>query len=293
MQSINGCAFCRANRKSWTNHTAEICVELANCVCGYCKEKGHTPKRCPKSALKRHRKLYTIHESKAKATWASLVLKSLTTEARNAIELKHKENKQKEAEERRKKYEERQQKKVLDTIKAERYYVYKMRRDYGIEDSDIGQGGDFWFFFVESTKNDSNMAKVLREKEGNQFRFRNYLLEKYWVNWLSQTAYTEDDCPILYRWRNEELKREYEQDKLERKRIQECIKTEEDLEAVMAAKLEAGEITQEEFALWKWQKQLDEDSDYQAEADIWWTIPSEKVVSYDVWKKRSEARKSR
>lgn len=44
---MNGCPFCRSNKKPWTNHTAETCTFLTNAECRYCHEKGHTLKRCP------------------------------------------------------------------------------------------------------------------------------------------------------------------------------------------------------------------------------------------------------
>jgi hypothetical protein len=220
MSRINGCAFCLSNRKPWTGHTVEVCVELANCVCGYCKEKGHTPKKCPKSALKKQRdeewakrqeerkkkeeikKRESETSGSQKKTWSSLFVKSLTTQECEAMEQQHRAIKEQEAEEKKKQYEEKKKKMI-----SEKYYVRRMRNEYGIKPCDFAEAGDFWFFFVEGLKDDSNIAKVLRERLDSQHRFKCYLKEKYWVNWLSRTIGTEDDCLILERWRREKDKR--------------------------------------------------------------------------------------
>jgi hypothetical protein len=302
MQAISGCAFCRANRKPWTGHTVEVCVELANCVCGYCKEKGHTPKKCPKSALKKQRdeewaksqeerkgKSETIETQKK--TWSSLVVNSLTTEEREAVEQQHRVDKEREAEEKKKQYEERKKRREEAAIRAEQYYVRKMRREYGIEACDFAQAGDFWYFFIEGRKDDSNMAKVLREDPKNQSRFQKYLQEKYWVNWLSRTEFSEDDCRILDRWRWEEEKREYEQEKREEEEVKAYLKEQEDLVKSMEAKVERGEMTQEEFNEWKWDKEIEDDYAYQAEGDMMWHAHEQHEAAYKAWKQRSEGRK--
>ena len=309
MQANTGCAFCRANRKPWSGHTVEVCVELANCVCGYCKEKGHTPKKCPKSALKKQRdeewakrreerknKVETKGKSETtethKKTWSSLVVKSLTTEEREAMEQKHRADKQREAEEKQKEYEERKKRREEAAIRAEQYYVRKMRREYGIDACDFAQAGDFWFFFVEGRKeDDSNMAKVLREDPKNQLRFQEYLKEKYWVNWLSRSEFSEDDCRILDRWRWEEEKREYEQEKREEEEVKAYLKAHEDFVASMEAKVEKGEMTQAEFNEWKWRKEIDDDYSWQAEGDMVWYAHQQHEAAFKAWKGRSEGRK--
>jgi len=308
MQAINGCAFCRAKRNPWTNHTANRCVELANCVCGYCKEKGHTPKKCPKSALKKQRdeewaktqeernkqderKGNTESSETQKKTWSSLVVNSLTTEEREVMEQKHCADKQREAEEKRKQYEERKQRRDVAAIRAEEYYVRKMRREYGIEACNFAQEGDFWFFFVEGRKEDSNMAKVLREDPKNQSCFQDYLQEKYWVNWLTITECTVDDCAILYRWRWEEEKRVYEQEKREKEEFDAYLKAQEDLLASMEKLVEKGKMTQSEYNKWKWEKKIDDDYDCQAEGNIVWYAYQQHEAAYNAWKQRSEGRK--
>jgi hypothetical protein len=275
-------------------------------VCGYCKEKGHTPKKCPKSALKKQRdeewvkrreerkgkSETTALSSPEKKTWSSLVVKSLTTDEREAVEKKHLADKQREAEEKQKEYEERKKRREEAAIRAEQYYVRKMRREYGIDACDFAQAGDFWFFFVEGRKeDDSNMAKVLREDPKNQSRFQKYLQEKYWVNWLSRSEFSEDDCRILDRWRWEEEKREYEQEKREEEEVKAYLKAQEDLVASMEAKVERGEMTQAEFNEWKWEKEIEDDYAFQAEGDMIWRAHEKYDAAYKDWKQRSEGRK--
>jgi len=316
MSSINGCAFCRANRKPWTNHTSKVCSELANCVCGYCKETGHTTKRCPKIALKKQRQEENEKrqqekkkkeeesfpaliqprgkpETAPKTSWSSLVVKSLTKEEKELMEKQYNDKKEKEEEEKRKQYEERKQRREAAAIRAEEYYIRKMRREYGIEECGIGEPGDFWYFFVEGRKDDSNMAKVLREKEDNQWRFKDYLREKYFVNWLGCSEYTEDDCRILDRWRWEQERREYEQEEREQAEVDAYIKAEEELREAMKEKLKKGEITQSEYDEWKWQKELEDDLGLEREGDMMWYAHQQHERDFDAWKKRSEERKSK
>ncbi len=316
MQAINGCAFCRANRKPWTNHTADTCVELANCVCSYCKEKGHTPKKCQKLAVKKQREeewakrkqeqkkrdeenFPALIEQKCKSevvpmvSWSSLVVKSLTEEERQVMEKQYNEKKQKEEEEKRKQYEERKRRREEAAIRAEKQYVEKMRREYGIAEYEFAEAGDFWFFFVEGRKDDSNMAKVLRENLDNQWRFKRYLKEKYWINWVFCSEYTEDDCRILWRWRWEEEKREYEQEEREQAEVDAYIKAQEDLVKYMESKVEKGEMTQVEFDKWKWEKEIEDDYAWQAEGDMMWYAHQQNERDYNAWKQRSDARKDK
>ena len=321
MQAINGCAFCLSNRKSWTGHTVEVCVELANVVCGYCKEKGHTPKKCPKSALKKQRdtewaqqqeakkkreeekfptlvqdskgKSFTLQTNK-KNTWSSLVVNSLSTEEREQMEQKHHEEREKSAENRRKeatrKKQEWEERKRQWEIRNKRRIV----REYGLEkDNGICQEGSFWYFFTEGTNDDIPEAKTLREDSNNQWEFKKYLKEKYWVNWLSRSEYSEDDCPILDRWRWEEEKAEYEAEVRERQELADYLKQEDDLINDMKSKVESGEITQQEYDDWKYFKEIDDDYAYQGEGDTCWYAHQQQEKEYKAWQDRSEARQKK
>jgi hypothetical protein len=320
MSSINGCAFCRANRKPWTDHTVEVCVELSKCVCGYCKETGHTIKKCPKIGLKKQRqeenekkqqdkkkreeenfpaliKPTGKQETAPKTTWASLVVKSLTKEERELMERQYNEKKQKEEEEKRKAYEERKRRREVAAIRAEQQYIEKMRCEYGIEECGIGEPGDFWYFFVQGRKDDSNMAKILRENKVNQKKFKEYLREKYFVNWLCRSENTIDDCPILGDWRWEEEKMEYEQEKREQEEVEAYLKEQEDLRSYMEDLLNTGKITQAEYDEWKREKELEDDYAFQAEGDMMWYHYEQNQRTYEqeynAWEKRSEERKEK
>jgi len=92
-------------------------------------------------------------------------------------------------EERQRNYEER----IRET--EEQRYIQHVKEIYNSE---------FWFFMVEETIHDSFIAYNLRTKEENIWRFRNYLLEKYWINWLNDSEGTEDDCVALLKMRMSE-----------------------------------------------------------------------------------------
>lgn len=315
MQAINGCAFCRSNRKTWTDHTVEVCIVLANVECGYCHEKGHTPKKCPKSALKKQRdeEWAKINEEKQKtrqenwksipeqkgksetpkkSSWASLVVNSLSEAERERMEQQHREQREKEAEDRRKeasrKKQEWEERKRQWEIRNKRRIV----RQYGLEkDNGICQEGSFWYFFTEGTKDDIPEAKLLREDTNNQYEFKKYLQEKYWINWLSCSEFTEDDCHILDRWRWEEEKAESEREERENEEVKRYCKEQEDIDNAMKTKVGSGEITQQEYNDWKWHKEIEDDYAWQAEGDTYWYSLQQQEKEYKAWQERSEGRK--
>ena len=333
MQPINGCAFCRSNRKSWTGHTVEVCVELATVECGYCHQKGHTPKKCPKSALKKQREaewalqnkkryeekqqksaanwpslpehpnkylecVRTLHEITVpinnKSTWSSLVVNSLSTEERERMEQQHLKQREQEAEERKKaaerKRKEWEDKKAGWEVRNQR----RIEREYGLKkDNGICPAGSFWYFFTERTKDDTDTAKVLREDSNNQLEFKKYLKEKYWVNWLSLTECSEDDCWILNCWRWEEEKAENEREDRKREAVEEYFKQEEDMNNTIKAKVASGEITREEYDDWQLKKDINDDYSYQAEGDTMWYHHQKIDRYYEDWRERSEARKKK
>lgn len=318
MQAINGCAFCRSNRKSWTDHTVEVCVVLANVECGYCHEKGHTPKKCPKSALKKKRDEewakrqeekqkkreenwpVLIKEPKGKletpkkATWSSLVVNSLSEAERERIEQQHREQREKEAEDRRKEAARKKQEWEERKRQWEERNKRRIVRQYGLEaDNGICPEGSFWYFFTEGTKDDIAEAKTLREDFNNQYEFKKYLKEKYWVNWLYRSEYKEDDCPILDRWRWEEEKAEYEREERENEEVERYCKEQEAIREAMEAKLEKGEITQQVYNEWQWEKMMEDSDLLDAESDRYWSHHYYSERDYKAWEARSEARKKK
>lgn len=335
MQGINGCAFCRSNRKSWTDHTVEVCVELANVECGYCHQKGHTPKKCPKSALKKQReeewaakqaenkKRYEERQQKReaiwpalpetkgksetvqvnkKSDWSSIVVNSLSAEEREQMEKQHHEQRERESEERRKEAERKRQeleeRKRQAAEKKRQWEIRNQRRlerEYGLsEDNGICPAGSFWYFFIEGTKDDTANAKFLRENSDNQWEFKKYLKEKYyWLYWLSRSEYTEDNCPILDRWRWEEEQAEYEREERENAEVDRYCKEQEDIRNAMEAKLEKGEITLAEYNDWKWERDMSDDDFLAAESDRYWSHNYYSERDYKAWEARSEARKKK
>lgn len=249
VQRINGCAFCRASHKDWTTHTVETCVELANCVCGYCKEKGHTPKKCPKLALKKQRE--TLKQDKLeenfptltpvakeatpkKATWASLVVNTLSTEERDKIEQRHQTHKLQEADEKRRAFEERRK-------RREELNQRRIERTYGLpKNNGFCPEGSFWYFYVDGHSDDSKAAQLLRDDKKNQMNFRSYLNEKYGSKWLYDSEDTKDDCCILDHWRYIEDELNY---LIVMNYAEQYVEQQNILDDYTMAKLESGELS--------------------------------------------------
>lgn len=142
-----------------------------------------------------------------KNTWASLVYRSLPEEHRKEIDQKHSDEVQRQTEERLKEKEKR-------VKQYEENYVRRMERKYGLRDTSSGYGrGDFWFFFVEGTKDNSTIAQKMREDTRNQSRFKQYIAAKYdnYYNdvWIFDTEGSKDDCLFLKRWREEHAQKMY------------------------------------------------------------------------------------
>jgi hypothetical protein len=61
--------------------------------------------------------------------------------------------------------------------------------------------GNFWFYKVENTIEDSPMAHLARHRQHDAFV--NYLRKKYGRKWLTLSKDTEDDCAFLREWRTQ------------------------------------------------------------------------------------------
>jgi hypothetical protein len=82
-------------------------------------------------------------------------------------------------------------------------YIEQMRWRYGLrDDNGIAEPGDFWYFLIENTRNDSKLAKRLRNDSTNQQNFEGYLLERYGANWLYKSENSEESCLYLDILRN-------------------------------------------------------------------------------------------
>jgi hypothetical protein len=290
----------------------EECLVLANVECRYCHDKGHTPKKCPKTALKkkrddewakrheenqkkREKKLPTLiqepkgkSETPKKSTWTSLVVNSLSEADRELMEQQNLEQCEKEAEERtkesarkKKKWEERNKLRIL--------------KQYGLAaDNGIFPEGSFWYFFTEGTKDDIAEAKTLRKNSNNQYEFKKYLKEKYyWLYWLCRSEGTEDDCQILDRWRWEEEKAEYERKEREKDEADRYGKEQIAIRETMESKLEKGEITQREYNEWQWERDISDDDFIAAESYRYRSEQYHIERDYKAWKDRSDARKKK
>jgi len=115
-------------------------------------------------------------------SWANVVQCSLTSEER--AELKLQNSKQQLLDEHREFYAKRQAKAISD---------------YDNLPNVIHTYGDFWFYKVEDTINDSHMAHLARH--GQHDAFINYLRDKYGRKWLTLSKDTDDDCAFLREWR--------------------------------------------------------------------------------------------
>jgi hypothetical protein len=209
-------------------------------------------------------------------SWAARLEKSLSPDEKVQMNELHTQTLQAAAEERRKKKEAD----VLNRIEQKR--LWEIRCQKRIE----RKYGSFWYFIVESTVDDSDAAKQMREDGFNQQSFRSYLYEKYFRNWLSMSENTCDDCTMLQLWRHEdELRmREYEED--EERRALEYSKQEEKIKNDMLKKLECGEISQAEYNEWQWQKECDDECAFQAEGDAWYNSIQQHNKEHAEWKKR-------
>ena len=135
--------------------------------------------------------------NKPNTSWASIVLKTLTKDQREEVELRHQQNQQEQFQQHIKKLQAQEQRNI--TLKRE--HRQHLIEQYGIHNSPFVQAGDLWFFFIEETEDDNIDAMIMRDNETNIWHLKNYLLRKYSINWLYDTCDTEDDCPVLSRWR--------------------------------------------------------------------------------------------
>ena len=182
-----------------------------------------------------------------------------------------------------------EEKKIANQKRKEEYeknYEPNMRRKYGVKEALVIPRiskwheetyiyvGDFWEFYVENTRDDSELAKSRRKNTEIQIKFHAYLKEKYWVNWLIASEETQDDCPYLWEKRcKQRLDQEVEEYELndharkEWEEIQKRMEEEEKEEEEMKRKLECGEITKQQYNEWKWEhkaEDMDDDVAYQS-----------------------------
>lgn len=208
------CAFCCSRRLPCTDHSAEECSVLSTHQCTYCKEFGHTNSRCPKSLNKKQR---AQEEAKFKSNcWASVASKHISPEDAAKIAAENRIIKE-ESEARRRRQEEKERARRQEAKKQwELNYPNRMKMRYGLKRPfTVPVGvvysvysslphidlyfpyGEFWYFYVEGTRDDHPIAKTLREDMPNRRHFHVYLMEELWENWLQDSEDTDLDCQYL------------------------------------------------------------------------------------------------
>lgn len=224
MSSIE-CSFCRARKLKSVGHSAKFCPVLREHTCERCGEKGHGPSRCQMSLEEFHAKQELVRrrrweenqrvkkEEQSKKelelvsfkanSWAAKVgVKILPAAAAKMAE----DDKKIQAAKTQEQHEKNEK---------------KMRRTYGIESGlriphgniycqeQMVTAGDFWYFFIENTTDDSEYAKQLRDEETNRERFHGYLQEKHGRNWLIRAVDDGNDwCVYLDNMRQLQINRE-------------------------------------------------------------------------------------
>jgi len=333
--TINGCAFCRSKRLNWVGHTVDNCRVLAENICEHCHQKGHAISRCPvkfeeiQQVRERERRQRweenqkvrqqeKVREAEAKVqanakSWAGIAAKSVPTEV--AAKLAEEDRIIKQQSEAKRAEEERVRKQAAKE-RWERNYIRRMSEKHGLKEGFVVPSkyywqtetrlpkGDFWYFKVEGKPEDHAIAKEMREDNGNRQRFRAYLEEKYFVNWLCLSEGTEDDCAYLYELRDEEERRqceaEDEREEQERQAIREWQEEEKMKkleEEEMKAKLASGKISRKQFIAWEMAKEEEEWEDqdnYHAEGLRIWEAEERhsltRMREEASWKARKEAR---
>jgi hypothetical protein len=338
---MTGCDFCRSRRLPWSKHSVEVCPELAKKQCTYCKDFGHTNYSCPKSLLKKQkeeqwnkreeekrarweanekvRKEEKAKQEAAKAnSWAAKATKNIPSDVATKIAEENRilaeQSEKKRAAEAVKRAEEEKVRKQVAKERWERNYVRRMSDQYGLKEEFVVPSkhywqpeirlpkGDFWYFKVEGTKNEHEIAKNLRDG-ANCKNFCAYLQEKYFVNWLDACEGTEDDCAYLYKLRDEEERRQWESEDERREQERKWSREwEEDREKEekerdeMTAKLARGEISTKEFHQWEMEKQEEEWEEEDAYMMDGWRYHEEQVNyarAEAEWKARKEAREKK
>lgn len=238
----------------------------------------------------------STNSSSSSVSWSSIAAKGRPANLVAALEKEHVEQQRKFKEAKMAKakheFEEREERRRRAKERADRLYVKSMREKYGVaKDNGIVEPGEFWYFRVEGLKPfDTPLAKSLRDDESNRHKFRNYLHEKYWRNWLCASEDTEDDCRYLcdLRW-----KTECDQIECERRMYEEFAKKEKaerEEEEEMERKLAAGEITETDLLAWKYAK-VDELCELEDHID-WYEYNYEEQIERNAWIQRKRNRES-
>ena len=207
------------------------------------------------------------NEEKKAKMWSTIAKKNISEEVSKKIQADNLLLKVKADAEKRRKAEEYKALKLAAQERWERTYPYRMSKKYGINEDfyyDVNKPetimankGEFWELHVEGTKDDHEIAKKARHSYDLKNKFRNYLQEKYWTNWLAKSEHTDDDCKYLWDLRQEKEEEEYEEEIMMEKRQRERQEKEEKIKKEMKDKLKSGKITKREYDNW-----VEEEEDY-------------------------------
>jgi hypothetical protein len=243
-----------------------VCIQLLNYTCPYCKNKGHTTKHCHllanKQATRPHIQQVTNLQQPSNS-WAAKAAANISPDQKHKIDEDNlrlqKQAQLKLAEKLQKDRLAQEEAKAAAKAKWQRWYLATMPLQFGLKEPyGTYPVGSFWEFFIEGRQfqgkpADTDLAKELRENTENLSKFRQYLSIKYY-SWLDDSENTDDDCLYLHRLREQQIIAEenayYDNLDRERKEHQRLL----DLYDGMDRKLAAGEITQDQYNQWHYDR---------------------------------------
>ena len=310
---FTGCTFCRANDHKLKNKLGQIlCNALLNNECHRCHMKGHTTKHCTITTKPDQRVKTEEQQPAIKAnSWAAKIKANIKPEILAKIAEDDRKVAHENAAKLAKKAEEKRVADIQRKAEYERQYEPNMQRKYGIKQTFVVPAdhelhelhelhlpvGSFWEFMVEGSRDESELAKSRRK---NTSKFHAYLAEKYGRNWLQVSQDAEDDCPYLWRLRENERIRldeeEWEQEQRDReqwKQIEKEIQEREMQREEMDRKLLARQITTKEYNKWQQQREEEEWEDqenYHIEGLRLWGSMERQAISDAAWRARNSLR---
>lgn len=335
---ITECLFCRARQLPAQGHTIKFCQVLKEHKCERCGEKGHGPSRCTISdeehfarvsrEKEERRRQQWEERQRARAEviskkeqekavfkancWASKVAAKISSAAAAKLAEDDKKIQAENAVMAAKKTEKKAAEAKARKEEYERNYEPNMRRKHGIKTNfvipavywyqteETIQAGEFWYYRVEGTRDESEYAKKLRSEPENIRKYHAYLAEKYYTNWMYKAEGTADDSCYLSRFRHQEEERREREEWEEEERQSAALKKlyaeldEKQKEAEeMEEKFKKGEITKRVYDKWCWERQDEEwelDDEYHAGGIQIWEAMERNARAEAQWRARDAAR---
>jgi hypothetical protein len=332
------CLFCRARQLPATGHTIKFCQVIKEHICERCGEKGHGPSRCSISNEEHFARVSKEREERRQQQWeerqrAKAEEKSKKEQERAEFKVNCWAGKvaakipaaaaaklaedDKKIQTENKIIAQKKAEKMAAEAKArreeyEKNYEPNMRRNHGIkkdfvipaiywhQTEETIYAGDFWYFRVEDTRDESEYAKKLRSEPENIRKYHAYLAEKYYTNWMYKAEGTADDSCYLSRFRHQEEERREREEWEEEERQSASLKKlyaeldEKQKEAEeMEEKFKKGEITKKVYDKWRWERQDEEwelDDEYHASGIQIWEAMERNGRAEAQWRARDAAR---